>query len=74
MYNSCANLIVNIQKNTANVRKVKVICEQRGVFMLMKIIRCLLVADNFAPNSFVWGKQITLMQLRAFMFIRNFAS
>lgn len=35
MYNSCANLIVNIQKNTANVRKVGVICEQRGVFMLM---------------------------------------
>ena len=35
MYNSCANLIVNIQKNTTNVRKVEVICEQRGVFMLM---------------------------------------
>ena len=35
MYNACANLIVNIQKNTANVRKVEVICEQRGVFMLM---------------------------------------
>ncbi len=35
MYNSCANLIVNIQKNTANVRKVEVICEQRGVFTLM---------------------------------------
>ena len=35
MYNSCANIIVNIQKNTANVRKVEVICEQRGVFMLM---------------------------------------
>ena len=24
-----------VQKNTANVRKVEVICEQRGVFMLM---------------------------------------
>ena len=35
MYNSCGNLIVNIQKNTANVRKVEVIREQRGVFMLM---------------------------------------
>ena len=35
MYNSCANIIVNIQKNTTNVRKVGVICEQRGVFMLM---------------------------------------
>ena len=24
-----------VQKNTANVRKVEVICEQRGVFMLV---------------------------------------
>ena len=32
MYNSCANLIVNIQKNTANVRKVEVICELHHVF------------------------------------------
>ena len=32
MYNSCANIIVNIQKNTANVRKVEVNYEEFSVF------------------------------------------